>query len=207
MVLHVPARRSIGSLSGPEPAAGSPLRSRRCWPTTLTDAEEQDLPRDLASSAARTLPLAMCSGDRRWWTGYLDIGSDIVFWHAPKVTLYHGWRYVLVLAGPDQVATWRPAPLDVRIVPLGPRGPAPLAPPNAVSYVMSGMPLRGKRSSIPRMSLSGPAGNRTSDLAPSFQLAGDHYDQHAADRRRNVSRYCSVVLGSNSPVPQSSTTP
>ena len=54
---------------------------------------------------------------------------------------------------------------------------------------------------------SGPAGNRTSDLAPSFQLAGDHYDQHAADRRRNVSRYCSVVLGSNSPVPQSSTTP
>jgi hypothetical protein len=26
------------------------------------------------------------------------------------VTLYHGWRYVFVLAGPDQAATWRPAP-------------------------------------------------------------------------------------------------
>jgi hypothetical protein len=33
-----------------------------------------------------------------------------VFWDAPKVTLYYGWRYVLVLAGPDQAATWRPAP-------------------------------------------------------------------------------------------------
>ena len=27
-----------------------------------------------------------------------------------KVTLYNGWSYVLVLAGPDQAATWRPAP-------------------------------------------------------------------------------------------------
>lgn len=92
-------------------------------------------------------------GPVSWWIGYLDIGSDIVFWDAPKVTLYYDWRYVLVLAGPDQAAAWRPALLDVRIVPLGPRGPAPLAPPNAVTYVMSGMPLRCKRSSIPRMSL------------------------------------------------------
>ena len=51
------------------------------------------------------------SADQPWWLGYLDTGaSDIVFWDAPKVTLYNGWSYVLVLAGPDQAATWRPAP-------------------------------------------------------------------------------------------------
>lgn len=47
----------------------------------------------------------------RWWLGYLHTGaSDIVFWEAPMVTLYWGWPYVLILAGPDQAATWRPAP-------------------------------------------------------------------------------------------------
>ena len=41
-----------------------------------------------------------------WWIGYLDTGaSDIVFWDAPKVTLYDGWHCVLVLAAPDPVAT------------------------------------------------------------------------------------------------------
>jgi hypothetical protein len=47
----------------------------------------------------------------RWWLGYLDTGaSDIVFWDVPKVMLYTGWRYVLIEAGPEQAATWRPAP-------------------------------------------------------------------------------------------------
>jgi hypothetical protein len=51
------------------------------------------------------------SSDKAWWIGYLDTGaSDIVFWDAPKVTLYYGWRYVFVLAGPDQAAAWRPPP-------------------------------------------------------------------------------------------------
>jgi hypothetical protein len=46
-----------------------------------------------------------------WWLGYLDTGaSDIVFWDAPQVGLYTGWRYVLIEAGPEQAATWRPAP-------------------------------------------------------------------------------------------------
>jgi hypothetical protein len=46
-----------------------------------------------------------------WWLYYLDTGaSDIVFWDAPKVGLYTGWRYVLIEAGPEQAATWRPAP-------------------------------------------------------------------------------------------------
>jgi hypothetical protein len=43
-----------------------------------------------------------------WWLGYLDTGADdIVFPDAPKVTLYAGWRYVLVEAGPEQAASWR----------------------------------------------------------------------------------------------------
>jgi hypothetical protein len=43
-----------------------------------------------------------------WWLGYLDTGADdIVFPDAPKVTLYAGWPYVLVEAGPQQAATWR----------------------------------------------------------------------------------------------------
>jgi len=48
------------------------------------------------------------SADQPWWLGYLDTGSDdIVFPDAPMVTLYPGWRYVLVEAGPEQAATWR----------------------------------------------------------------------------------------------------
>jgi len=48
------------------------------------------------------------SPDQPWWLGYLDTGSDdIVFPAAPMVTLYTGWRYVLVEAGPDQAVAWR----------------------------------------------------------------------------------------------------
>lgn len=44
-----------------------------------------------------------------WWLGYLETGaSDIVFDNAPKVTLYADWHYLLVEAGPEQAATWRP---------------------------------------------------------------------------------------------------
>ena len=43
-----------------------------------------------------------------WWLGYLDTGADdIVFPGSPMVTLYPGWHYVLVEAGPVQAATWR----------------------------------------------------------------------------------------------------
>jgi hypothetical protein len=48
-----------------------------------------------------------------WWLGYLDTGADdIVFPGAPMVTLYSGWHYVLVEAGPEQAATWRQAELE-----------------------------------------------------------------------------------------------
>ncbi len=38
-----------------------------------------------------------------WWLGY-PAGS--IFPGAPTVTLYAGWEYVLVLAGPGQAAAW-----------------------------------------------------------------------------------------------------
>ena len=48
------------------------------------------------------------SAGQPWWLGYLDTGADdIVFAGAPMVTLYSGWEYVLVEAGPEQAATWR----------------------------------------------------------------------------------------------------
>jgi hypothetical protein len=54
------------------------------------------------------VPLSEQSPDQRWWLGYLDTGADdIVFPDAPTVTLYAGWHYVLVEAGPEQATTWR----------------------------------------------------------------------------------------------------
>jgi len=54
--------------------------------------------------------LAEKSPDQRWWLGYLDTGvDDIVFPDAPKVTLYAGWHYVLIEAGPEQAASWHPS--------------------------------------------------------------------------------------------------
>ncbi|WP_222853526.1 hypothetical protein [Fodinicola acaciae] len=48
------------------------------------------------------------SADQPWWLGYLDTGADeVVFADAPRVNLYAEWPYVLVMAGPDQAATWR----------------------------------------------------------------------------------------------------
>ncbi len=43
-----------------------------------------------------------------WWLGYLDTGaSDIVFFDAETVTLYAGWNYVLIEAGPEQALNFR----------------------------------------------------------------------------------------------------
>lgn len=46
--------------------------------------------------------------DQSWWLGYLDTGaSDVVFAYAPRTTIYYGYGYVLVEAGPDQAVEWR----------------------------------------------------------------------------------------------------
>jgi hypothetical protein len=51
--------------------------------------------------------LAARPGNGAWWLGFLDKGgTDSVFPDAPRVTMYAGWAYVLVLAGPEQAATW-----------------------------------------------------------------------------------------------------
>jgi hypothetical protein len=64
--------------------------------------------RDAHDRAVLTL-LRQQSPGQRWWLGYLHTGTDdIVFPGAPMVTLYPGWRYVLIEAGPDQAAAWRP---------------------------------------------------------------------------------------------------
>src|SRR5580658_528466 len=65
------------------------------------DGQEQH---DLALLAR----LSEYSAGQPWWLGYLDTGADdVVFPDAPRVTLYAGWHYVLVEAGPEQAATWR----------------------------------------------------------------------------------------------------
>jgi hypothetical protein len=48
------------------------------------------------------------SPNQHWWLAYLDADAEhVVFPDAPKVTLYAGWSYVLVQAGPAQAASWR----------------------------------------------------------------------------------------------------
>jgi hypothetical protein len=70
----------------------------------LPDSDDERKQRDLAVSAL----LSEHSAGQPWWLGYLDTGvDDIVFPGALMVTLYSGWHYVLVEAGPEQLATWR----------------------------------------------------------------------------------------------------
>jgi hypothetical protein len=44
-----------------------------------------------------------------WWLGYLETGAraETIFYDVPKVSLYSGWRYVLIEAGPEQAGSWR----------------------------------------------------------------------------------------------------
>jgi hypothetical protein len=70
----------------------------------LPDNDEDQEEHDQAVLAV----LSEASAGQQWWLGYLDTGADdIVFPSAPMVTLYSGWHYVLVEAGPEQAATWR----------------------------------------------------------------------------------------------------
>jgi hypothetical protein len=52
--------------------------------------------------------LSAQTDEQPWWLGYLDTGaSDVVFPYAPRATVYYGYDYVLVEAGPQQAARWR----------------------------------------------------------------------------------------------------
>jgi hypothetical protein len=82
---------------------------------TLVHPDDPAVPRDVRHERHQDLALVELlrrhTPRPRWWLGYLDTGaSDLVFWDAPKVMLYTGWRYVLIEAGAEQAATWRPAP-------------------------------------------------------------------------------------------------
>lgn len=51
--------------------------------------------------------LSQYTAAQPWWLGYLDTGAaDIIFYDVPKVTLYSGWEYVLIEAGPEQAGRW-----------------------------------------------------------------------------------------------------
>jgi hypothetical protein len=71
-----------------------------------------ELPHELAELAQHehaVLELLTAHTDGQpWWLGYLDTGAyDVVFPYGPRVTVYSGWRYVLVQAGPQQAGAWR----------------------------------------------------------------------------------------------------
>jgi hypothetical protein len=88
----------------PDHHRGHPAGIRRLRHGRAADSDEERERRDLAVSAL----LSEHSPGQRWWLGYLDTGvDDIVFPGAPMVTLYSGWHYVLVEAGPEQAVTWR----------------------------------------------------------------------------------------------------
>jgi hypothetical protein len=59
------------------------------------------------------------SGIQPWWLSFLETGddADVVFPDASRVTLYAGWPYVLVQAGPEETARWRPDPQSWRVGP------------------------------------------------------------------------------------------
>lgn len=60
------------------------------------------------SDAALLEVLSAHTPAQPWWLGHLDTGvADLVFPHAPQVTIYQGWGYVLVEAGPAEAGTWR----------------------------------------------------------------------------------------------------
>lgn len=107
--------RRITAAIPPLFAAYATLINQQGGPDLPREPGVPGLPRDVGLERRQDLAfvdvLRRHSGERAWWIGYLDTGaSDIVFWDAPKVTLYSGWRYVFVLAGPDQAGGWRPAP-------------------------------------------------------------------------------------------------
>lgn len=70
----------------------------------LPQGDEKQRKHDRAVSAL----LSEHSVGQPWWLGYLDTGADdIVFPDARMVTVYSGWPYVLVEAGPEQAVSWR----------------------------------------------------------------------------------------------------
>lgn len=68
----------------------------------------QDLEEVQTQDASVLAVLGAHTATQPWWLGYLDTGAaDVVFHDVRAVTLYSGWNYVLVEAGPEQAGRWR----------------------------------------------------------------------------------------------------
>jgi hypothetical protein len=87
-------------------AAVPPIFASYC--TLLLPRNEND---ELAAHEQAVIELLTeQTTEQSWWLGYLDTGaSDVVFPYAPRTTVYYGWGYVLVEAGPHEAAAWRDA--------------------------------------------------------------------------------------------------
>lgn len=75
---------------------------------TITGLPSYSTPHGLPSPEQRLVHVLRQYGEASWWLGYLANGvDDTVFPGARTMTLYYGWKYVLVQAGPDQALEWR----------------------------------------------------------------------------------------------------
>ncbi len=96
-----------GTTPGPDiTAAIPPIFASYCTLQVPTGGQGELTPHEHAVIAL----LTEHTPPQPWWLGYLDTGArgiDIVFPDAPMTTVYTGWRYVLVEAGPEQAASWR----------------------------------------------------------------------------------------------------
>lgn len=75
---------------------------------TIAQLEDFASSEELLASQQRVVQVLRQHGSAEWWLGYLDTGADdIVFPAGRKLSLYAGWKYVVVRAGPDQALQWR----------------------------------------------------------------------------------------------------
>jgi len=92
-----------GTAPGLEITAAIPPRFER-YATLVLPKQEQELVRQEQA----LLRLLATVGEQPWFLGYLLTGADdVVFAHAPTVTVYSDWEYLLVQAGPREAGAWR----------------------------------------------------------------------------------------------------
>ena len=95
-----------GTSAGPRSRPRSRRSSLPTAPWNCRKANERDGADPARAGGDRAAHRA--DPEQPWWLGYLDTGaSDVVFPYAPRTTIYYGYGYVLVEAGPQQAAGWR----------------------------------------------------------------------------------------------------
>jgi hypothetical protein len=106
--------------------------------------------------------------DQAWWLGYLDTGaSDVVFPYAHRTTMYLGYGYVFVEAGPQQATDWRTEPFTWTL--------PELIFPTDHSWLVSTMwddawsSIGGSRQLVDRLLADATLGPRAKRVSPSGQ--------------------------------------